>query len=91
MAASGCNKMSIPSPVLMAGTTIIKGSGRMLVLAVGENSSRFRNSPQQSFLSQLIPATPLQTDLIKLSSKLSLYGKVMAAILVIVMFTRFLL
>lgn len=66
----------------------------MVVLAVGENSSKARNTPEsKQYLPQssLLPATPLQTDLLSLSSKLSLYGKIMAATLVVAMFMRFLL
>lgn len=94
LSVQGCSKMAVPSPVMMAGTTIIKGSGRMLVLAVGVHCSRSRtNLPSEICLKQstMLPSTPLQTDLISLSSKLSLYGKIMTATLVIVMFVRFLL
>lgn len=54
----------MPSPVLIGGTTVSKGSGRMLVLAVGENLYRNRVKLPES---EMVTITPLQTDLISIS------------------------
>lgn len=58
----------------------------MLVLAVGENIYRDRVKLPET---EMMTLTPLQTDLISISSQLSFYGKVAASVLVLVMLSRF--
>ena len=70
----------LPSPVLVSGTSVVRGTGRMLVTAVGVNSQLGKIRP---VLADEFMVTPLQLHLEGIASKVGLFA-VFGSIMIIV-------
>jgi len=81
-------KHELPSPILMSGTSIATGEGRMLVLMVGDNSclgdiiSKLKSRPE---------VTPLQSKLETIATDIGKMGTYVALLTVHVLLIRFLI
>lgn len=81
------NKHEIPSPILMSGTKVLTGEGKMLVLVVGEASCIGKiRALLESDESQ---PTPLQQKLEVLATDIGKFGLYSALVIVGVLLIRF--
>jgi len=79
----------LPSPVVIAGTKVLGGSGKMIIVAVGPRSSIGK-------INQLIQGnedelTPLQLKLEKMARDIGTFGTLAALLLIIAMLTRWII
>ncbi len=77
---------SIPSIVLMAGTKVLVGSGKMVVINVGKNSSI--GKIQEILTSGEEELTPLQLKLEKIARDIGIFGLVSAILIFLVLVIR---
>ena len=75
----------IPSPVCISGTTLAEGRGKMLVLAIGENSAEGRI---MDLSEQDQGKTPLEKKLDHVADFISKVGLICAAVGVVILFVR---
>jgi Ca2+ transporting ATPase len=81
------NKHTVPSPILLSGTKILTGEGRMIVLVVGESSCIGKI---RALLEKDDPEpTPLQQKLEELATDIGKFGLYSALLIIIVMLIRF--
>ena len=73
-------------PFMLSGTTVVDGSGRMVIIAVGKNSLQGR---AMAGLSIDPPPTPLQLKLGSLAKRLATIGLVFAAVTLIALLVIF--
>ena len=73
-------------PFMLSGTTVVDGSGKMLVIAVGEHSLQGR---AMRGLSLEPPPTPLQIKLRNLAKRLAIIGLVTAIVTLILLLILF--
>jgi len=79
----------IPSPILLSGTKVISGNGKMVIMAVGSNSTIGRvNALIESNDDEL---TPLQMKLEKIARDIGSFGFILAIILVIALITKWII
>ena len=76
----------VPSPLLLSGTNISQGTGRMLVTAVGSNSAEGKILDLTETAEEF---TPLQLKLTALANDIGKIGLLCAVLAVVVMYIRF--
>lgn len=76
----------VPSPVLLSGTNIKNGTGKMMVVAVGTRSAI--GKIRKTITDQSDDETPLQKKLTKIAKDVGLFGLVAAIITFLVIFVR---
>jgi magnesium-transporting ATPase (P-type) len=80
-------KHDVPSPIMLSGTRILNGEGKMIVIVVGEQSCLGKI---QALLSQSEPeATPLQMKLENIAEDIGKFGLYSAILIVLVLLIRF--
>jgi magnesium-transporting ATPase (P-type) len=87
----GIDKIShhaIPSVVIMAGTKVLSGSGKMVVINVGPNSSIGKI---KAILVSEDEMTPLQMKLEKIARDIGIFGLIAAIIIFVVLIIRLLI
>lgn len=81
------DKHMVPSPILMSGTSILSGEGKMMVLVVGAQSCIGKI---RSLIEQDEPEpTPLQQKLQKLATDIGKFGLYSALVIIVVLLIRF--
>ncbi|CAD8078964.1 unnamed protein product [Paramecium primaurelia] len=77
----------VPSPIMMSGTRVLSGEGKMLILVVGDSSCAGKIA---ALLRQDEPeATPLQMKLTAIAEDIGKFGLISAILIVCVMCLRF--
>ena len=80
-------KHDVPSPIIMSGTRILSGEGRMVVMVVGDQSCIGK---VKSLLVESEPTpTPLQLKLETLAQDIGKFGLYSAVVIVLVLLIRF--
>lgn len=80
-------KDDVPSPIMMSGTKVLTGEGKMVVIVVGDLSC---NGKIRAALNQQeVSATPLQMKLEKIAEDIGKFGLYSAIIILIVLLVRF--
>ena len=80
-------KHEIPSPVMMSGTKVLTGEGKMIVVVVGELSCVGKIRALASQDDDVL--TPLQQKLEKVAGDIGKFGLYSAIFIVIVLLIRF--
>lgn len=76
----------VPSPVLLSGTNIQNGKGKMMVIAVGIESAI--GKIRKTIVDSGNEETPLQKKLVKIARDVGLFGLVVAIITLVAIFIR---
>lgn len=76
----------VPSPVLLSGTNIKNGNGKMLIIAVGEKSAI--GKIRKNLVEGGDDKTPLQIKLEKIATDIGIFGLISAIITFIIMVIR---
>lgn len=87
----GVEKLShhaIPSIIVMSGTKVLTGSGKMIVINVGRNSAI--GKIQEIMTSGEEELTPLQLKLEKVARDIGMFGLVAAVLILVILMIRFL-
>ena len=81
------DRHEIPTPVLMSGTKVLSGEGKMVVIVVGKESciGRVREKIEQ----EENQPTPLQSKLEKLAGDIGKFGLYSAIVIMVVLLIRF--
>ena len=79
----------IPSVVLMAGTKVLSGSGKMLIINVGKNSAI--GKIQEIMTSGEEELTPMQLKLEKMARTIGYFALIVASTLFIILMIRFII
>lgn len=79
-------KKLLPSSVVLAGSSVTKGHGLILIIAVGKNSKEGRIL---NLALKHAEQTPLERKLGALSDKIAIYGLISATIITSALFLRF--
>ena len=88
----GIEKLShhaIPSIVVMSGTKVLAGSGKMVVINVGRNSAI--GKIQEIMTSGEEELTPLQLKLERVARDIGYFGLIAAGLILIILFIRFII
>lgn len=84
---SEAGKHGVPSPIIMSGTRILTGEGKMIVFVVGDSSCIGKIS---ALLRQSDPeATPLQMKLEAIARDIGNFGLISSCLIVLVLLVRF--
>jgi P-type E1-E2 ATPase len=81
------DRHEVPSPIVMSGTKVLSGEGKLLILVVGEKSciGRVRAKIEQDE----VEPTPLQAKLETLAEDIGKFGLYSAIVIVVVLLIRF--
>lgn len=78
---------TVPSPIMLSGTSVLTGEGKMVVIVVGDLSCLGKI---RSVLAQDEDGpTPLQNKLEKISEDIGKFGLISAILILIVLLIRF--
>ena len=79
---------SIPSPLILSGTNCIEGSGKGIIIAVGENSQKgiIRRTVDNA---QEDSKTPLETKLEKIAGLIGYFGLIAGVVTLVALIIRF--
>lgn len=81
------DKHEVPSPILLSGTKILSGEGKMVVLVVGQESCIGKIKELLDQDDEIL--TPLQEKLEKLASDIGKFGMYSAILIFVVLMIRF--
>lgn len=87
--ATGDHHHTIPSPIVMSGTTVETGTGTIIVIAVGKNSAEGRILELSTQDDD--DETPLQKKLNKIAMDISKVGLTAAIFALVILFLRFII
>lgn len=88
--------LDVPTPILMSGTTIRSGSGKMLVIAVGSNTSKNTENITTATTSVLssrsteLEETRFEKSMTEITTKFSLYGSIISVLIFLIVLIRIL-
>ncbi|CAD8186782.1 unnamed protein product [Paramecium octaurelia] len=83
----GLSRYDIPSPIMLAGTKVLSGEGKMVVAVVGKSSCFGKTNYQLT--TQETEPTPLQSELEQLALDIGKFGLISAGLILFVFLLRF--